>query len=280
MIRVYIWNYRGLTVAMGHASMAVGADYISWWPEGAGRRSKIPGPVGGKLPLYAVRHIQGQSFQDDKDYEGTPGKPMPPDHSMPLEGLDETRLLVWWRKYNVPHRDWTTLGQNCATTVGRGLMIAGGDDYCDGAAGWWNSWNLVWQPNDVLPYARDIERGLISKRGQHAAINFVRRFLKSPLGLTSVTASVDERGLAAAIYHEVRARTELIRGIFEQLDSRRNTDADDIAEIYVDLLRTKRGPPSKAVAADARLKQLLIRILSEGFTSAGERRCIDFLKAL
>ena len=288
MIRVHVWNFRGLTTAMGHASMHVGTEYISWWPNSSDdprspdyRNPKIPGAVGRKAPLYSVRHIHGQSFENDKSYESVDGvTPLAPDHTVMLDGLDEERILAWWRKFNVPSRDWSTFGQNCATTVGRGLMAGGADDYSLGASGWWHSWNTVWQPNDVLRFAQEVHHGLVGKRGHHAAINFVRRFCTSPLGFTSITTKMDEKGLAAAIYRELGGNTSLIGGVFQELDARRNTDADDVAEIYVNLLRTSKGEPLAAVAKDPQLKKLLIKILDEGWTSDGEKKCVDFLKSL
>ncbi|NNF05900.1 MAG: hypothetical protein HKN21_04005, partial [Candidatus Eisenbacteria bacterium] len=218
MIQVHIWNYRGLKTAMGHASMHVGASYISWWPAGTSRRFKIPTAIGRAVPLYSVDHIHGQSFDDDKLLEaldansiwdatlgtfvdsttGLMVKPMDPDHTITIDGLDEGRILTWWSTFNVPGRQWSTLGQNCATTVGRALMMGGGDDYALGASGWWHSWNMVWQPNDALRYAQAIARGLGVRAGEHEAINFVRRFVTSPLGLTSVSWSVDEQAMADA----------------------------------------------------------------------------------
>jgi hypothetical protein len=159
-------------------------------------------------------------------------------------------------------------------------MVAGGDDYMLGASGWWHSWNTVWKPDDVLRYAQSIRNGLTAKRGQHAAINFVRRFCTSPLGLTSVTWKMDEQKLAAALYQELGADTALVAQVFRELDSRRNTDADDVAELYVDLLRSKGGPPKEAVAKDAQLRSLLIRILEEGWTAEREKKCIEFLRSL
>ena len=180
----------------------------------------------------------------------------------------------------MPGRNWTTLGQNCATTVGRALMIGGADDYSLGASGWWHSWNTVWQPNDVLRYAQEVERGLDAKRGRHAAINFVRQFCSSPLGFTSITASMNEEGLAHAIYDRLGADSSLVTDVFRELDEHRNTDADDVAEIYVNLLQTKKGPPLAAVTGDSELKKLLIKVMTEGWTSSGEQKCIDFLNSL
>jgi hypothetical protein len=288
MIKVHVWNFRGLKSAMGHASMHLGVEYISWWPNNSAdprsvnaRNFKLPGAMGRKIPLYSVPHIHGQSFQNDMDYESVDGiKPKAPDHTVELTGLDEKRVTAWWHEFNVPKRNWSTLGQNCATTVGRALMVGGGDDYCEGVEGWWDSWNAVWQPNDVLNYARQIEQGLKKHAGMHAAINLVRRFSKSPLAMTSVTSSMDEAGLAKAIYSEVGPNTVEVAKVFQILNSRRNSDADDVAEIYVKLLQANKGAALAAVSKDKSLQNLLIKVLDEGWTSAGEKQAIAFLRSL
>ena len=91
---------------------------------------------------------------------------------------------------------------------------------------------------------------------------------------------MDEKGLAEVIYGELGSISTLVGDVFRELDERRNTDADDVAEIYVNLLRTKKGPALAAVAKNSELKKLLIKVLDEGWTSAGEQKCIDFLQSL
>lgn len=297
MIRVHVWNYRGLTIAMGHASMHIGDVYVSWWPSGEGRRPKLPTSAGRRLPLYSTAHIYGQSFEDDQYLEADamwdehrrvwidprtsmPASPMPPDHTIPLIGLDEKRILHWWGKFNTKQREWSTLGQNCSTTVAHALTIGGGDDYALGPVGWWRSWNAVWKPNDVLDYARAIRHGLHRKQGRHEAINLIRRFCKSPFGLTSITLELDEAGLANALFNELCTNTVKVRAVFEELNENRRSDADDVAELYVNLLMNRGGSQVEAVARDPVLKSLLIRVLDEGWTSDGEKNCIEFIKSL
>jgi hypothetical protein len=299
MITVHVWNFRGLKTAMGHASMFIGQEYVSWWPEGNGRDFKLPGSSGTKLPLYSVRHLHGRTFVQDQILEATdsysvrdasgtwierrtglPVTPLKPHHSIRLHGLDEIRALQWWKRFNKPDRLWTTLGQNCSTTVARALMIAGADDFALGIDGWWHSWNMVWHPNDVLRYSLAVRSGLAALRNEKEAIAFIRRFRKSPFGLTSLTISMDEQGLAKAIHDEVGSDTERVKQIFRILDRKHNEDADDVAELYVNRLKTKRGLPLSAVAKDSELKSLLIRVLDEGWTTEGEKNCIAFLKSL
>jgi hypothetical protein len=260
---------------MGHASMHVGRAYVSWWPQGDGREPKVPGSAGRTLPLYSVAHIQGQSFRSDQELEECS-----PDHTVPLDGLDEPRILAWWKKFDTPGRKWSTLGQNCATTVGRALAIGGGDDYALGAAGWWSSWHTIWQPNDVLCYARRIQHGLAVKRGRHAAINFLRRFASSPVGFTSILTSVDKDGLALALYRESAKSTTLVADVLGELDQRIHGDADGVAEAFVRLLNARQGAPLAAMSRDARLKKLLIKLLGQGRPSDGKRSCIGFVTSL
>lgn len=164
MVTVYIWNYRGKDVAWGHASLRstegapAGAIYISWWPQQANRRTKIPRAPGPLANVYSVPAISGRTFADDVRDER-----QPPDQTILLKGLDETAIKKWW---NNLLRDasarWSTLGQNCSTTVAHALEAGGGDNYAKGMSGWWRSWNTVWRPDDVARYAREIEKGLSS----------------------------------------------------------------------------------------------------------------------
>lgn len=161
MVTVFVWNYRGKSEAWGHASMLVnggtpgGSVYVSWWPEGQGREGSLPFGIGDGY-LYSVPAINGRTFNDD--VQGEDGHH--PDHTINLEGLDETEIKTWWNKLlNDTQSRWSTLGQNCSTTVARGLMAGGGDKLVKGIGGWWKSWNTVWKPNDVLDYAQAIHDG-------------------------------------------------------------------------------------------------------------------------
>ena len=102
MIKVHVWNFQGSKSAWGHASMHLGSKYISWWPGSA--RDYHLGTA--KIPIYSVAHIHGQTFARDKELEGGP-----PDHTIELAGLDEKQVERWWKNFNQPGRDWSTLGQ-------------------------------------------------------------------------------------------------------------------------------------------------------------------------
>jgi len=272
VIKVHVWNFRGSSEAWGHASMHIGLVYISWWPEGEDRDYKKGEKKSGIKPVYSVEHIHERTFEADvADEEQNP------DHNIEIDGLDEKLILAWWKKYNVPGREWTTLGQNCSTTVGRALMVGGGDDY----AGWNASWNTVWTPNDVQAYASSIRLG-INKAGKRVfAINFIRQFRDSPLGITSLSYSMDEEKLAKTLLAEHGTNIARVREVFDELVLKHDADSDDVAEVYVNQLKgTPASPAARALASDTKLKELLIKILDQGWTSDGEKACIDFLKAL
>jgi hypothetical protein len=156
MLTVYVWNYRGKSDAWGHASMQVGHNYISWWPQ-------HPGQVPSKLHpnIYQSHPFRDRTFADD--VEGEKGRQ--PDHTIRIDGLDEEAIKDWWQSFGLsrdgvpfqgPLQSWSTLDRNCSTVVATGLRIGGGDAHSD----WLKSWNVVWTPKDVLDYAQSIQRNL------------------------------------------------------------------------------------------------------------------------
>jgi hypothetical protein len=94
------------------------------------------------------------------------------------------------------------------------------------------------------------------------------------------TLSMDEDGLATALVKEVGTNTRLTRQVFERLDERYNSDADDVAEIYVNQVRKQGGSVLGALRADKELIARLIKVMDEGWTSGGEKDCIKFLPGL
>src|SRR5262249_47833502 len=94
------------------------------------------------------------------------------------------------------------------------------------------------------------------------------------------TLSMDEEGLATALVNEVGTNTPLTRQVFERLDEHYNSDADDVAEIYVNQVRKRGGALLMAVQSDKALIARLIKVMDEGWTSSGEKECIKFLRGL
>ena len=103
----------------------------------------------------------------------------------------------------------------------------------------------------------------------------VNRFRWGSLG---VTFSLDEDGLAKSLA-AMGTNTRRVKAIFEYLNKKHNSDADDVAEIYVGAVKASPATLA-AIKADKPLVDLLVRILAEGWTTEGEKKAIAFLKAL
>jgi hypothetical protein len=252
------------------------STYISWWPGGQGRDFKL----SRALPVYSVPHISDREFETDQEAEGGTGTVRKPDHTIQLSGLDEPRILHWWQAFSAPGNVWSTLGQNCSTTVARALMVGGGDDYAEGIVGWWRSWNTVWRPDNVLKYAEAISRGLGSAAGRWFAINFIRRFTVSPLGMTSLTWSMDERSLASALFLEHGSNAPRVEEVLRELDEHRSAESKGVARAYVGLLASGRGAAVDALKQSLSLRKQLLKTLKAGWTTSEDQNSIAFIAGL
>jgi hypothetical protein len=119
-------------------------------------------------------------------------------------------------------------------------------------------------------------------RERDFSIDFIEQFHHGiHLGNNSVTANMDEDGMARALYSQVSTDMRKVRDIFTRLDEHYQSDVDDIAEAYVNFVRSRPdGPVASALARDPQLVQLLIRVMDEGWTSEGEDSCIGYLRNL
>ena len=122
-------------------------------------------------------------------------------------------------------------------------------------------------PHDFLLY---LER--------HAEFT-VNRFRTGGMGLT---LSMDEYGLAEELA-AMEANGPRILNVFRRLDEAHNSDIDEVAFFYVRRMREN----ARDVETLRRLKHttpeliaLLIKSLDEGWTTRGERECIEFLTGL
>ncbi len=175
MISIYIWDFQGKEDAWGHASMKVtggtppGEIYISWWPESKNRIGQIPYVdeierlIGNEIPyvddIYTVSAIKNRTYKNDVAGEGGD-----PNRTIIFTGLDETKIKTWWENLlRNTHAQWTTLGQNCSTTVAQALAVGAAGDIVS-SFGWLSTWNTVWKPDDVLYYALEIKKA-IAKNG-------------------------------------------------------------------------------------------------------------------
>ena len=101
---------------------------------------------------------------------------------------------------------------------------------------------------------------------------FVARF-------TSFWTGVDEEGMAQALFTEHRLNLTFVERVFRSLNDSYNTDADDVALLYVEKVR--RDPAmSQALALNVSLRNLLVQLLDEGYTDASEARAIQWLRSL
>jgi len=72
----------------------------------------------------------------------------------------------------------------------------------------------------------------------------------------------------------------LVSKVFTSLSRDYSTDADDVARIYIDRIRRKKGSIQHALKRDTKLKQQLIGILEAGWTADSEKAQIRYLRSL
>ncbi len=95
-----------------------------------------------------------------------------------------------------------------------------------------------------------------------------------------MTLSMDEDGLASALV-KMGNNARRLQKIFVRLNEKHNSDADDVSCAYVKKMRS--NPADAAILKSMKntpLIPLLIRIMTEGWTSTEEKACIDYLRNL
>jgi hypothetical protein len=158
VVEVHIWDSdgKGEDKLYGHASMTIdpggeNETHISLWPQASTEATpRVPYlltriPLLNLLPgiqsLYSVEPVYGQDFS--ADMSGEHGrKPV----TYRITGLDTDRMRSWWDGYLSETR-WSSLTNNCATCVYKGLR-AGGAPY---------ALPRVWSPNGVGKYAAGLQ---------------------------------------------------------------------------------------------------------------------------
>ncbi len=100
-------------------------------------------------------------------------------------------------------------------------------------------------------------------------------------GSWGMTASLDEDGLAAALV-KMRGNLRRVYPIFQRLDKAHSMDSDDVAVLYVQKLQASphRQTIVQALKQHDPLRNLLVRVMEEGWTGADERAAINFLKKI
>lgn len=95
-----------------------------------------------------------------------------------------------------------------------------------------------------------------------------------------VTLSMNEDGLATALASMGNNEPRL-RAVFELLNKHHNSDADDVALLYVQKMRaTPAGAAALRSMKNAPLVPLLVRVMDEGWTTSAEKDAIAYLRAL
>lgn len=113
---------------------------------------------------------------------------------------------------------------------------------------------------------------------KHDPAFVVNRFRWGSFG---VTASMDEEGLADALV-SMDTNIPRVQAIIEHLDKKHNSDADDVALLYVQKVQ-KAGNKSQiaqAIRSAPTFRKLLNRVMDEGWTSSEEKSAIAFINSL
>ncbi|MEZ6062447.1 MAG: hypothetical protein R3C19_19050 [Planctomycetaceae bacterium] len=98
------------------------------------------------------------------------------------------------------------------------------------------------------------------------------------IGGLGVTFRMNEPALAECLL-DMGSNLPRVRRIFEYLDAKHNSDADDVAELYIEGLK-KNPSLAKTVAGDRELVRVLKKVLSEGWTTESEKKAIAWLDSL
>jgi hypothetical protein len=93
---------------------------------------------------------------------------------------------------------------------------------------------------------------------------------------TNFWTGVDELGMARALAIEHPTDLSFVHGVFLSLNNDYHTDADDVVQEYVKIVR-QDSRLSQVLGGDRPLKELLMQLLEEGWTSTEEKNTIRFL---
>lgn len=105
-----------------------------------------------------------------------------------------------------------------------------------------------------------------------ATRSFVARF-------TGFWSGVDEEGMARALASEHRSNAAFVHRVFVSLNNDYSTDADDVALAYVEIAR-RDNAVSQTIRSNRNLRDYLIQLMTEGWTSTEEQRAIAYLRGL
>lgn len=116
----------------------------------------------------------------------------------------------------------------------------------------------------------------ITAQYKSAAESLVRPFVTS-LGMGMY--SMDEEGVAKALFSRGKD-VHLITAVFNLLDDKYNSDSDDIAILYLELVKSRAGAVLEMLKQETALRNLLIQILSTDIVTSEDAQAIRYLKDL
>lgn len=146
---VYVWGWQGLGRAWGHVSMRLSDDtYISWYPIDIDSK-RIP----FVSDIYTAPARDPQTFEDDVQLEDK----RQPDTIVSVFGLNEANIKKWWVEFKERQHYWSSLTQNCATTVSQAFFAGGARAILNGREDEEIDAVHVWAPWDILTFASFIQ---------------------------------------------------------------------------------------------------------------------------
>ena len=93
------------------------------------------------------------------------------------------------------------------------------------------------------------------------------------------TMNMEEELLAKAILDEHPIQMDVVYDVFYRLDNHYSSDADDVASIYIKLVKEKSGSAvEQALKRHKKLVALLVSVLDSGYTTGNEKSLIQYLQ--
>ncbi|HZI07032.1 MAG TPA: hypothetical protein VEZ71_23630, partial [Archangium sp.] len=102
----------------------------------------------------------------------------------------------------------------------------------------------------------------------------------SLVGKYTMPFYTDEEGLAQALYERAGIDTNFVKSVFAVLAERYSNDSDDVALAYVKLVKARGGSQRLALKLDGELREFLIQLMDQGWTSGEEASAISYLRSL
>ncbi len=228
--------------SLGNAVHALQDSFAWGHAEREEQRGRDPGAIK-RIKRYAGKEKEGHAEADEL-WRG------------PAKG---TFSPVGWLAVRATRDLLRVIVRSAQMAKGDAISLVGFDTF--------RSYWLV--PSPQLSNERDRAFDLIDKR--YVGIRIGASNLK--------TLSFDEEGLAKDLIAE-GTNTKLVYEVFERLRIHYSSDSDDVAELYVNEVRRRKGAIEDALKKSPELVAVLIRVMDEGWTSSGEQACIDYLRGL